>query len=126
LVTHGSPGSLNEYLVQETPETRFREIAQKSKADIIVTGHAHIPSIRQVDGVWFVNCGSVGRTEDGDPRACYALLSLDPFSIVHVRVSYDISRAIDALRKRHLPDSFRRIISEGKPLDVVSEPEDSL
>jgi putative phosphoesterase len=126
LVTHGSPGSLNEYLVQETPETRFQEIAQKSKADIIVTGHAHIPSMRQVDGVWFVNCGSVGRTEDGDPRACYALLSLDPFSIVHVRVSYDISRAIDALRKRHLPDSFRRIISEGKPLDVVSEPEDSL
>lgn len=126
LVTHGSPDSLTEYLVQETPESRFREIAQKTKADIIVTGHSHLPSIREIDNVVFVNCGSVGRTEDGDPRACYALLTLDPLSIVHVRVPYDISKAIEAIRNRHLPDSFARIVSEGKPLDVVSEPEDSL
>jgi len=126
LVTHGSPDSLTEYLVQETPESRFREIAQKTKADIIVTGHSHLPSIREIDNVVFVNCGSVGRTEDGDPRACYALLTLDPLSIVHVRVPYDIDRAIDAIRNRHLPDSFARIVSEGKPLDVVSEPEDSV
>jgi diadenosine tetraphosphatase ApaH/serine/threonine PP2A family protein phosphatase len=72
-----------------------------------------------------VNCGSVGRTEDGDPRACYALLTLDPLSVVHIRVPYDISKAIEALRNRHLPDSFVRIVSEGRPLDIVSEPEDA-
>lgn len=125
LVTHGSPGSLTEYLVEETPDSRYAEIVQKTKADIIVTGHAHLPSIREVDGVLFVNCGSVGRTEDGDPRACYALLTFEPFSVVHIRVPYDITKAIEAIRKRHLPDSFTRIISEGKPLDVVSKPEDN-
>jgi putative phosphoesterase len=126
LVTHGSPDSLTEYLVRETPESRFHEILQKTDADIIVTGHSHLPSIKQVEDAWFVNCGSVGRSEDGDPRACYALLTLDPLSIVHVRVPYDVSLAVDALRKRHLPDSFARIVSEGRPLDVVSEPQEQI
>lgn len=125
LVTHGSPDSLTEYLVHETPESRLQEIAENTGADIIVTGHSHLPSIRSTEGTLFVNCGSVGRTEDGDPRACYALLTLDPLSVVHIRVPYDISKAIEALRNRHLPDSFVRIVSEGRPFDIVSEPEDA-
>jgi len=121
LITHGSPDSQNEYLVKDTPISRFSEIAKDARADIIITGHTHLPLILETDGVWFINCGSVGRTEDGDPRACYALLTLDPFSVVHIRVPYDINRAIEAIRARHLPDSFVRVISEGKPLDVVEE-----
>lgn len=124
LITHGSPDSMTEYLVSETPESRFSEIAKKTNADIIITGHAHLPSITHVDGVWFVNCGSVGRSEDGDPRACYALLTIDPFSIVHIRVPYEITRAIEAIHERHLPESFERILSEGKPLQMVIEPEE--
>lgn len=122
LVTHGSPDSITEYLVPETPQSRFSEIAASAGADIVVTGHAHLPSVHETDGVWFVNCGSVGRTEDGDPRACYALLTLEPFSIVHIRIPYDIERAVVALRNRHLPDSFVRIVSEGRSLDLVSHP----
>ena len=124
LITHGSPDSLNEYLVKETPASRFSELAATSNADIIITGHSHLPLILEKDGVWFINCGSVGRTEDGDPRACYALLTLDPFSVMHIRVPYDIDRAIEALRVRHLPESFIRVISEGKPIDIVQESED--
>ena len=120
LVTHGSPDSINEYLDLGTPESRLREFAQKTRADIIVTGHSHLPSIRQVDNVLFVNCGSVGRTEDGDPRACYALLTLDPLSVVHIRVSYDISRAITAMQNQHLPGPLTRIVSEGRSPDDIS------
>ena len=120
LVTHGSPDQIDEYLDRGTLESRLREIAEKARADIIITGHSHLPSIRQVDDVLFVNCGSVGRTEDGDPRACYALLTLDPLSVVHVRVSYDISRAIVAMQNRHLPGSFTRMISEGRSHDDIS------
>ena len=119
-MTHGSPDQIDEHLDQGTPESRLREIAEKARADIIITGHSHLPSIRQVDDVLFVNCGSVGRTEDGDPRACYALLTLDPLSVVHVRVSYDISRAIVAMQNRHLPGSFTRMISEGRSFDDIS------
>lgn len=121
LVTHGSPDSITEYLDNETPETRFRAIAANTSARLIITGHSHRASAREVDGVWFVNTGSVGRSEDGDPRACYALLTLDPFSLIHIRVSYDIERTVAEIRHRHLPDAFARIVREGRSLEVVRE-----
>ncbi|NLV26997.1 MAG: CHAD domain-containing protein [Methanomicrobiales archaeon] len=121
LITHGSPDSLTEYLVMETPDSRYSEIVDKTDADVIITGHSHLPSIKSVNGVWFINCGSVGRSEDGDPRACYALLTVDPFSIIHIRVPYEIDKAIEAIYERHLPESFAKVISEGKPLDLISD-----
>ena len=52
--------------------------------------------------------------------ACYALLTLDPLSVVHIRVSYDISRAITAMQNQHLPDQLTRIVSEGRSPDDIS------
>ena len=118
-MTHGSPDQIDEHLDQGTPESRLRG-SRKSQGRYNCTGHSHLPSIRQFDDVLFVNCGRVGRTEDGDPSACYALLTLDPLSVVHVRVSYDISRAIVAMQNRHLPGSFTRMISEGRSFDDIS------
>ncbi len=122
ILTHGSPDSLTEYLDYGTPDTRLHEIAAAEKGGVIITGHSHRAAAREVDGVWFINAGSVGRPEDGDPRACYALLTVDPFSVIHIRVPYEIDRTIEEIRHRHLPDSFARIIREGRSLDVVQEP----
>ncbi|MFH0968599.1 MAG: metallophosphoesterase family protein [Methanobacteriota archaeon] len=119
LVTHGSPDSITEYLDAGTPETRLHEVASGISARVVVTGHSHRPAAREVDGVWFVNTGSVGRSEDGDPRACYALITVDPFSLTHIRVPYDIDRTVTALRNRHLPDAFIRIVQEGRSLEMV-------
>ena len=119
LVTHGSPDSITEYLDDGTPEVRLREVAAGVNARVVVTGHSHRPSAREIDGVWFVNTGSVGRSEDGDSRACYALITVDPFSLTHIRVPYDISRTVAAIRSRHLPDVFARIIQEGRSLETV-------
>jgi len=122
ILTHGSPDSLTEYLDYGTPDTRLHEIAAAERGGVIITGHSHRAAAREVDGVWFINAGSVGRPEDGDPRACYALLTVDPFSVIHIRVPYEIDRTIEEIRHRHLPDSFARIIREGRSLDVVQEP----
>ncbi|WP_181391802.1 CHAD domain-containing protein [Methanospirillum lacunae] len=124
ILTHGSPDSLTEYLDYGTPDTRLHEIAAAEEAKVIITGHSHRGAAREVDGVWFINAGSVGRPEDGDPRACYALLTVEPFSIIHIRVPYEIERTIEELHHRHLPDAFARIIREGKSLDVVQDPEE--
>lgn len=121
LVTHGSPDSITEYLDDGTPESRLREIAARAGARVVVTGHSHRPAAREVDGVWFVNPGSVGRSEDGDTRASYALITVEPFSLTHIRVPYDIERTIAAVHSRNLPAIFARIISEGRPLDMVRE-----
>ncbi|HWQ67756.1 MAG TPA: metallophosphoesterase family protein [Methanospirillum sp.] len=121
LLTHGSPDSLTEYLDENTPESRLIEIAASSGVDIVVTGHSHRPSHRVCEGVTFVNAGSVGRPEDGDPRACYALLKTNPLSVRHIRVEYDVEKTAGEIRHRHLPDAFARIIREGRPLDVVDD-----
>ncbi len=78
---------MDEHLYPDSPVERFREIALKTSADVIITGHTHTPMNRDVDGVIFMNPGSVGRSVDGDPRAEYAVLSLDPLSIEFRRVN---------------------------------------
>jgi len=113
LLTHGSPASNDEHLTPETPEERLRELAQMAEADVILCGHSHQPFVRQVAGVWFVNSGSVGRPDDGDPRACYAILQIAPnlFQAQHYRVAYDVERAAAAIRERGLPEAFAQTLA---------------
>lgn len=119
LVTHGSPESITEYLTSETPAYRYSEIATKTDADIIITGHSHIPSIKECNSKLFANCGSIGRSEDHDPRACYLLISLDPFSVSHIRVPYDLNRTVEQLRFYNLPEEFEKMIVSGSALVSV-------
>ena len=126
LLTHGSPASDEEPLTPDTPEKRLRELAQTAKADVIICGHSHRPFAREVDGVWFINTGSVGRPDDGDPRACYAVLEIDSkrIQVRHHRVEYDVERAVAAIREHKLPEVFAQMTLQGRNLDVVLDKSD--
>jgi len=92
LLVHGSPRKMNEYLFEDRPQSSFQRLARSSNADVIVFGHTHLPYTKLVDGVLFVNAGSVGKPKDGDPRACYAILDILAASIVTFRrVEYDVA-----------------------------------
>ena len=83
--------------------------------DLICFGHTHKPWQRVVEGIRFVNAGSVGRPKDGDWRACYVLISIAP-SRVHiefVRISYDVDEAARAIRANKLPDEFADFLKSG-------------
>lgn len=121
LVTHGSPASITEKVDQNTPLERLRELSRAAQADIIVSGHAHMPFAREVDGVWFINTGSVGRPGDGDPRACYALLQLDPVSIWHLRIPYDVQAEVDAVLDAGLPPVVAEMFRSGLGLDEMEK-----
>ena len=125
LLTHGSPQSNEEHLTPDTPSRRLGELAAGARADIIVCGHSHTPFARKVGGVWFINTGSVGRPDDGDPRAGYAVLNLTPTSVrvKHYRLTYDVQAAADAIRKNRLPEEFAQMILQGRALDDI-EPGD--
>jgi putative phosphoesterase len=114
LLVHGSPRKMNEYLFEDRPVSSFARIAASSKADVIVFGHTHKPYVKQVDGVWFVNVGSVGKPKDGNWHACYAILEVtaDP-PAAFVRVSYDINTVTRALRASELPHMFADDLETG-------------
>jgi putative phosphoesterase len=76
-LVHGSPRKVNEYLFEHKPARLYERLAAAEDADVLVFGHTHKPWIREFAGVLFVNCGSVGKPKDGDPRAAFALLEAD-------------------------------------------------
>ena len=127
LLIHGSPLSIKEHLSPDTPEPRLKELGRAGRADIVICGHSHVPFIREVDGVYFLNPGSVGRPDDGDPRASYAVLELTPrrIRVQHHRVTYDIERTLSALREKNLPDVFVRMLASGRNYDRVMEDTDT-
>lgn len=114
LMVHGSPRKMNEYLFEDRPVSSFQRIAASSAADIIVFGHTHKPYTKRVDGVLFVNAGSVGKPKDGDWRACYAILepaATEP--VQFVRVPYDLPAVTAAIRASDLPDEFATDLERG-------------
>lgn len=121
LLTHGSPASPDEHLGLDTPEARLRELAAMAKADLIICGHSHQPFARWVENVLFINTGSVGRPDDGDPRATYAILKLKRkmVEVIHYRVEYDVDQAAGAIRANQLPEQFAQMLLQGRSLDRI-------
>jgi len=116
LLVHGSPRKMNEYLFEDRPLSSFQRLARSSNADVVVFGHTHVPYTKTVDGVLFVNVGSVGKPKDGDLRACYALLDFSGSrtpAVTFRRIDYDIKSAADAIRQTDLPHKFARDIELG-------------
>jgi putative phosphoesterase len=114
LLVHGSPRKMNEYLFEDRALSSFQRHAANSNADVIVCGHTHMPYTKLVDGVLFVNVGSVGKPKDGDPRACYAVLDFTQEQpVTFRRVSYDVAATAEAIRRSPLPDKFARDVELG-------------
>lgn len=121
VLVHGSPASIEEHLLPDTPIERMRELAALAGANIVVCGHSHQAFARWVEDTLFINTGSVGRQDDGDPRACYAVLTLDAHrtEVKHYRVGYDIARAVQKIRDSGLPEEFAQMVFLGRSFDAV-------
>ena len=114
LLVHGSPRRINEYLFEDRPVSSFQRLAVSSGADLIAFGHTHKPYLKVIDGVSFLNAGSVGKPKDLDWRACYVIADLSaPTPIEFRRVSYDVRRAAAAIRATLLPHEFAEDIETG-------------
>jgi diadenosine tetraphosphatase ApaH/serine/threonine PP2A family protein phosphatase len=64
--------------------------------------------VHEYGGVLFVNCGSVGKPKDGDPRAAFAVLE-DAGGRVEVtieRVAYDAAAVAAEVRAAGLPVEY--------------------
>jgi putative phosphoesterase len=108
-LVHGSPRKVNEYLFEDKPARTFERIAAGAECDVLVFGHTHKPWIHEYGGVLFVNCGSVGKPKDGDPRAAFAVLELDQSGRVQAsieRVPYDAEAVAREVAAAGLPGEY--------------------
>ena len=123
LLTHGSPDSVDEHIYPDSAEERLKEIAAKAEADVVITGHTHLQMNRSIDGVTFVNPGSVGRPVNGEPKAEYALVSFNPLKVDFRSVSYDIETLAGKMRKERLPESHVQVLLRAAPLKAIEKQE---
>lgn len=125
LLCHGSPRSTTEYLFENRSDGFLRQFTaggtDDAHADVIVFGHTHVPFHRVVDGVHFINSGSVGRPKDGDPRAGYAVVSIDreTVSVEQVRVEYDVEIAARRLVEDGLSAYFADYLRFAGVMDSI-------
>lgn len=121
LLTHGSPASIQEPLSPQTSSERLLELASTAECEVIICGHSHQQLALELAEVWFINPGSVGRPDDGDPRASYAILDLTSheLKIFHHRVEYDVFKAAEEIRAAGLPEQFAQMVLQGRSLDEI-------
>ena len=119
ILVHGAPTLNTLYLAEDRPDTflsRMAEIAGAKPGDVLCFGHTHLPWHRTVEGIHFVNTGSVGKPKDGDWRAGYVILDVtkDAVSVRVTRVEYDLDAAVRAIRASELPDEFAEQLRVGE------------
>ena len=115
-LVHGSPRKVNEYLFEDKPGRTFERIAAGADCDVLVFGHTHKPWIHSYGGVLFVNCGSVGKPKDGDPRAAFAILELDSQGAARpsvTRVPYDATAVAREVVAAGLPGEYAEKLVSG-------------
>jgi predicted phosphodiesterase len=117
-LVHATPTTNLVYVTEDRPDAFLSKLAWQGglqAGDVLCFGHTHKPWHREVDGVHFVNTGSVGRPKDGDPRACYALLDVSDAAVrvEFVRVSYDLDAAASGVVVAGLPEEFAEFLRTG-------------
>jgi len=127
ILIHGTPTLNTLYWDQDRPDSFCSKMAQHAGAkagDVVCFGHTHKPWHREVEGIHFVNTGSVGRPKDGDWRAGYVLLDVGDGQprVEFVRVEYDVERTARAILESDLPHEFADYLRLGGKVESSVAP----
>jgi predicted phosphodiesterase len=118
VLVHGTPTLNTLYWTEDRPDSfclQMASLAGAKAGDVIAFGHTHLPWHRLVDGIHFVNTGTVGRPKDGDWRAGYTTVEFrdGDVCVEFARLDYDVEKAIRAIQASDLPDDFAEILRTG-------------
>jgi putative phosphoesterase len=111
-LVHGSPRKVNEYLFEDKPARLYERLAAAERDQLLVFGHTHKPWMHAYGGVLFVNCGSVGKPKDGDPRAAFAILEAGDAGVRASieRVPYDAEAVAREVEAVGLPGEYAEML----------------
>lgn len=117
-LVHGNQTLNTVYVTEDRTDSFLSKMGAALGAraeDAICFGHTHKPWQRVVDGIQFINTGSVGRPKDGDWRACYVLLTVGVSGarVEFVRVSYDVEEAARGIQSSELSVEFAEVLRSG-------------
>ena len=62
--------------------------AEESDADIVMFGHTHMPYIDEVEGITFINPGSLTYPRQENRRETYALLNISPDGTIETELKF--------------------------------------
>jgi putative phosphoesterase len=94
LFCHASPRNDLDIVTPGTPDERFRVLLEGVEERVVVAGHTHIQLDHTVDGVRWINPGSVGMPYEGQVAAFWAVLGPD---VELRRTPFDTERSAEAL-----------------------------
>jgi putative phosphoesterase len=94
LFCHATPRSDLELITEATPEVHLRRVTTGIGEPVVVAGHTHIQFERRINGLRWINAGSVGFPFEGEVAAFWALLGPD---VEFRRTPFDVDRAENAI-----------------------------
>lgn len=119
LLSHGSPESRDNYILDLMDATRQFAAMDKMSVKICFFGHSHFPSLfvsrgsdhdlqnhdrHTLDGenLCLVNFGALGQPRDGDPRTCLGIFDSDKMTVEFHRFEYDVAGAANKVDRAGL------------------------
>lgn len=113
LVVHASPVADNEHVWPDADDATLERLLGNDPAAAIAFGHLHLPYVRFWRGKLLINVSSAGLPKDGDPRACYAILTERPggWEVKHRRVAFDVKKVATQLAACGIPGSAELILT---------------
>jgi predicted phosphodiesterase len=111
LLVHANPVSDDVHLRPDADDAFLESITAGVEERTIAFGHLHVPYVRGWRERLFVNVASAGLPKDGDPRACYAILTQRSggWQVKHRRVAFDVEQVARDIEKSGMPERKRRI-----------------
>ncbi len=108
---HGSLDSYTEYIYEEDVH---EGMLARSKCDVLILGHTHVPYVKKLRSGIALNPGSVGQPRDGDWRASFALLDTESRNCEVLRIEYNIDAAAEAIDAAGLPPFLADRLYDGR------------
>jgi putative phosphoesterase len=108
-MAHGSPDDrIWEYVDPRSHMDLFAHYLSKTGCVLVALGHTHVPYSWSGEAGRVFNPGSVGQPRDGDPRASYAVVTVDGGAVALDlrRVEYDARGAARKILEAGLPPQF--------------------
>lgn len=116
LAVHGSVEPLFASINEDSGIEELSEIFDILKKDAVICWLPGEPFIKDCGGKLFINPGSVGLPDDGDPHASYAIFEASESGIsasLH-RVDYDVEAAVFQASERGAPDIYAELLFSGR------------